>query len=330
MIEVLHTGALTTVQDMGRFGCLRWGVGTAGAMDRIALAAGNILLGNDEGCAAIEVQVFPLRLRFLADSDFALTGADGDARLDGLPLLPWAAHRARAGQELQLGVPRLGARRTSRSYLCLPDGVDVPQALGSRSTQMRGAFGGLEGRPLRAGDRLQAAAAQPARLARFQALVPPELAMPLQVDGLRALRVLPAAEFDRYTPASREAFWRNTWKITPQSDRYGYRLAGAEPLVASEPLEMRSHGIVPGVIQVPPDGQPIVQMRDGQPTGGYPKFGTVIEADLWRLGQAPIGERLRFVLTDWQAALDALDQNRAWIDEARRQVNLYQSLEACA
>ena len=99
------------------------------------------------------------------------------------------------------------------------------------------------------------------------------------------MRVLPAAEYGEYTEPSRAAFWRNAWKITPQSDRYGYRLAGDEPLQAAGPLEMRSHGIVPGVIQVPPDGQPIVQMRDAQPTGGYPKIGAVIEADLWRLGQ---------------------------------------------
>ncbi|MFM7025698.1 MAG: biotin-dependent carboxyltransferase family protein [Limnohabitans sp.] len=327
MIEVIHTGALSTVQDMGRLGCLRWGVGTAGAMDRLALAAGNILLGNDEDCAAIELQVFPVRLRFLSDCDLALTGADGDARLDGLALLPWSAHRARAGQELQLGLPRLGQARTSRSYLCLPGGVDVPAVLGSRSTQMRGAFGGLEGRPLRNGDRLHVAASAPARLTRFNGLVPPEQAMPLRVDGLRALRVLPAAEYEKYTAESRAAFWRNPWKITMQSDRYGYRLAGDEPLQPVSALEMRSHGIVPGVIQVPPDGQPIVQMRDGQPTGGYPKLGTVIEADLWRLGQAPIGERVRFVETDWQGALDALEETRTWLQEVRRQVALYATLD---
>lgn len=327
MIEVLQTGALNTVQDMGRLGCLRWGVGTAGAMDRLALAAGNILLGNDEDCAAVEVQVFPLRLRFLADCDFALTGADGDARLDGQPLLPWASHRAGLGQELHLGLPRLGPARTSRSYLCLPGGVDVPAVLGSRSTQMRGAFGGLEGRPLRNGDRLRAAARQPDRLARFHGLVPPEQVLPLRVDGLRALRVLPAAEHGKYTAESRAAFWRNPWKISMQSDRYGYRLAGDDPLQPLAPLEMRSHGIVPGVIQIPPDGQPIVQMRDGQPTGGYPKLGTVIEADLWRLGQASIGERVRFVETDWQGAIDALEETRAWLQEVRRQVVLYGALD---
>ena len=112
------------------------------------------------------------------------------------------------------------------------------------------------------------------------------------------MRVLPAAEYDCFTPASRDAFWSEPWKITPQSDRYGFRLAGPT-LEPTAPMEMRSHGIVPGVIQVPHGGQPIVQMCDAQPSGGYPKIGTVIEADLWRLGQAPIGSRVRFVETTW-------------------------------
>ncbi len=330
MIEVLTTGALTTVQDLGRHGALRWGVGTAGAMDGVALAAGNMLLGNPADCAGIEVQVFPFRVRFQQDCDFALTGADGQAQLDGVPVLPWCAHRARAGQELQVGLPRPGLHRTSRAYLCLPGGLDVPAVLGSRSTQMRGAFGGLDGRPLRKGDILGVAAPVPARLRVGTGLVPPEVALPLRVDGCRAVRVLPAAEYAHYTPASQAAFWGNPWKLTPQSDRYGYRLAGEQPLQPKAPLEMRSHGIVPGVIQVPPDGQPIVQMRDAQPTGGYPKFGAVIEADLWRLGQAPIGERIRFIEVTWQEALDALDALQSWLADAGRQVRLLETTGGAA
>ena len=136
------------------------------------------------------------------------------------------------------------------------------------------------------------------------------------------MRVLPAAEYTHYTEASRAAFWTEPWKITAQSDRYGYRLEG-RPLEAVAAVEMRSHGIVPGVIQVPPDGQPIVQMCDAQPSGGYPKIGTVIEADRWRLGQAPIGSQIRFVQTSWEEAITALDQTRQWLDQARRLTDLY-------
>lgn len=328
MIEVLTTGALNTVQDLGRDNCLRWGVGTAGAMDGLALAAGNTLLGHDAGCAGVEIQVFPFKVRFLADGDFALTGADCDARLDDKPLMPWAAHTTRAGQVLTLNLPRLGALRRSRTYLCLPGGVDVPVVLNSRSTQLRGAFGGLCGRALRAGDVLRAAT--PTCVAGHAlGLVPPEVAMPLDLEGCVAVRVLPAAEYHQYTSASQATLWACEWKITPQSDRYGFRLTG-EPLQPVAPLELRSHGIVPGVVQVPPDGQPIVQMRDAQPTGGYPKIGTVIEADLWRLGQMPIGSRIRFMETSWGEALAALDQTHAWLAHIRRQVRLHHDARSAA
>ena len=321
MIEILSASALATVQDLGRTGALQWGVGTSGAMDPLALASGNLLLGNDEDAAAIEVPVFPFELRFTEDCAFALTGADCAARLDGMPLLPWWTNQARAGQTLQLGLPQQGRWRASRAYLCLPGGVDVPEVLGSRSTQLRGAFGGHEGRALRQGDRMRAAATHHEKTAIGFGLVPPALDLPLQVDGVAAMRVLPAAEYPLYTSASQQAFWREEWKITAQSDRYGYRLAGT-PLEQKAAIEMRSHGIVPGVIQVPSGGQPIVQMRDAQPSGGYPKIGTVIEADLWRLGQAPIGSRIRFVETSWEEAVDALEQTRRWLDEVRRLVGL--------
>ena len=140
--------------------------------------------------------------------------------------------------------------------------------------------------------------------------------MPLQRDGKTAVRVLPAAEYTHFTPASQDALWSAEWKITPHSDRYGYRLAGPA-LQPVAPIELRSHGIVPGVIQVPHGGQPIVQMRDAQPSGGYPKIGTVIEADLWRLGQAPIGSRIRFVACDWDEAVAALEETERWIAKVR-------------
>ena len=321
MIEILSATALATVQDLGRTGTLRWGVGTSGAMDPLALAAGNVLLGNNETAAAVEVPVFPFQARFMQDCAFAVTGADVAARLDDTPLLPWWSTQARAGQVLHLGLPQGGTWRGSRAYLCLAGGVDVPLVLGSRSTQLRGAFGGHEGRALRQGDTLRFDISGAELRTTDFGLVPPALALPLQVDGLPAMRVLPAAEYTLYSEASRAAFWAEPWKITAQSDRYGYRLEGT-PLEAVSALEMRSHGIVPGVIQVPPGGQPIVQMRDAQPSGGYPKLGTVIEADLWRLGQAPIGSRVRFIETNWDDAVAALAQTRRWLDEARRLVEL--------
>jgi biotin-dependent carboxylase-like uncharacterized protein len=323
MIEVLSQTALATVQDLGRTGALGHGVGNSGAMDAMALASGNLLLGNDETDAAIEIPIFPFVVRFHGACAFAVTGADCQATLDDRPVLPWWTCQADEGQVLRLGLPAGSAWRASRAYLCVAGGIDVPVVLGSRSTQLRGAFGGHEGRALREGDRL-AAGAPGMRAVGFGA-VPPALAVPRLLGGLPAIRVLPAAEYGLYTGDSQAAFWDHPWKITPQSDRYGFRLSGPT-LQMTEPVELRSHGIVPGVIQVPQGGQPIVQMRDAQPTGGYPKIGTVIEADLWRLGQAPIGSQVRFVACGWEEAIAATDGNRAYLDELRRLTGLYRSL----
>ena len=156
MIEILSSAALATVQDLGRVGSLRWGVGTSGAMDTLALAAGNLLLGNDADAAAIEVPVFPFKLRFDEDCAFALTGADCAAQLDERRCCPGGRTRRAPARCSPWACRRAAAWRGSRAVLCLAGGVDVPEVLGSRSTQLRGAFGGHEGRALRKGDVLRA------------------------------------------------------------------------------------------------------------------------------------------------------------------------------
>lgn len=325
MMEVLSQNALTTIQDRGRFGASRWGVGKAGAMDRLALACGNLLLGNGMDAAAVEIQILPFEARFDCETEIALTGATCDATLDGKVVHPWSSVEAASGSVLRLGMPKSVRWRGSRAYICVAGGIDVPVVLGSRSTQLRGAIGGLEGRALRAGDRLPFGT--PTRTTRAPmgtSIMPPAFAMPLTRDGLPAVRVLPAAEYQSFKPESQSAFWLKPWKVTPQSDRYGYRLSGPV-LETISPLELRSHGIVPGVIQVPHGGQPIVQMCDAQPSGGYPKIGTVIEADLWRLGQAPIGSSIHFIETDWDGALRALDEVSEWLSEVARCLDLVAS-----
>lgn len=307
MIEIVETPPLNSIQDLGRLGYRCHGIGRSGAMDHVALAAANALLGNDEGAAGIEFQLFPVRLRFTANTVFSLTGADCLARLGGRLLPPWWAMEARAGQELVLLPPQRGLR----SYLAVPGGLDVPVVLGSRSTQMRDGFGGLEGRALVAGDRLAALPSVPFVMrgpAGFGAL-PAAQALdsgdcPEAKAGEIVLRVIPAAEYDQFDDASRAALWHSPWKVTAQSNRQGYRLSG-DTLQRTQLLEMRSHGIVPGVIQVPPSGQPIIQLADGNSAGGYPKIGVVIEADLWRIAQAIPGNVLRFVSCTLPEARDA-------------------------
>ncbi|WP_341317688.1 biotin-dependent carboxyltransferase family protein [Paraburkholderia sp. IMGN_8] len=330
MIEILSSSALATVQDQGREGYLRYGVGTAGAMDRLALAVGNLLLGNPDDAAGIEIPMFPFRIRFLEDLAFAITGADCAARLGDRPVLPWWTVHAKQGDVLTIGVPTSG----TRCYLSLAGGVDVPVVLGSRSTQLRGQFGGYNGRQLQKGDVLKAvgfadrAAPEDSMHAAGFGTVPPEYALPAPLSspaadaGETVVRVLPAAEYNCYQPESLEAFWREGWKVTPQSDRYGYRLAGPT-LNATHAVEKRSHGIVPGVIQVPHSGQPIIQLRDAQPSGGYPKIGTVIEADLWRLAQARIGTKIRFVQTTYSEAVAALEELDSYLLKVRNLVGLF-------
>ena len=183
MIEVLSSGALATVQDLGRKGSLRWGVGTSGAMDHLALAAGNLMLGNDAGRRGHRGAGVPVpgalrrRLRVCADRR-RLRGAAGRSAAAAL-----VGASARAGQVLSLGVPRGGALRASRAYLCLAGGVDVPEVLGSRSTQLRGAFGGHRRPALRRGDTLRAGGTGPAACRTGFGLVAPALSLPLQADG---------------------------------------------------------------------------------------------------------------------------------------------------
>ncbi|TWB02361.1 biotin-dependent carboxyltransferase family protein [Bradyrhizobium stylosanthis] len=324
MIEILSVTGPASVQDLGRFDQYRFGVGTSGAMDDVALRAGNILLGNDENAAAVEIPMMPFRLRFGRDMAFALTGAGVEAEIAGRAIPPWWRSRARAGDILNIKAMSHGAR----SYLAVGGGIDVPVVLGSRSTQFRGEFGGLNGRPLQAGDILPCAAAttsvgelgvEPADIT---------LARPNAAADEIIVRVVVAGEYDGFDAATQELFWSSGWKITPQSNRYGYRLQG--PAVKPKaPIEKRSHGIVPGVIQIPPNGQPIIQMRDAQTSGGYPKIATVIRADLWRVGQARLGGKLRFEQTAYTEALAAEAEMSAYLNRLRGNLRLVEETRAC-
>jgi allophanate hydrolase len=295
MIEIVETGPFNTVQDLGRPGYRDIGVSASGAMDPLAMRIGNILVGNDEGVPGIEVQTFPFSLRFDRRTVFAVTGADGEPILDELELLPWCAYTAEAGQVLELKHPPTLAR----AYVSVGGGLDVPSVMGSRSTSLRGSFGGNAGRHLVKGDRIALGncadfAPVPASgLAVIEPAVALRDVFPGVAEGALPVRALPGGEHALF-PNDGDAFWSQTWKISSRSDRTGYRLSG-EPIKPTASVEMRSHGIVPGVIQVPPSGEPIVQMSDANTAGGYPKIAGVIECDLWRLGQARIGSRLRFV-----------------------------------
>lgn len=301
MIEIVKTGPLNTVQDLGRSGFRHLGVSVSGAMDTLALRAGNLLLGNEEGAAGIEVQLFPFRVRFTTDTTIALTGADCRVLLDDKPLPSWWTHRVRAGQQLEMRFPKQGAR----GYLCVAGGIDVPLVMGSRSTALRGGFGGWQGRILQNGDQLPIGVSVSwSLLAGEMGIEPPEVALadffPVTPQGIPQLRAIPSGEYALFA-ADAARFWSQPWTISRQSNRTGYRLSG-EPLYPSQKIEMRSYGLIPGIVQVPPAGEPIIQLSDANTAGGYPKIAGIIEHDLWRLAQVQPGSAIQLVESDAQEA----------------------------
>lgn len=300
MIEVLSLPPLATVQDLGRDGFWRQGLGRAGVMDSISHKLANLLLGNKEGAATLEIPLSPARFKFTNRMAFSLVGAACNAKLDGRALPRAFAGIANKDQVLELGAMVAGAR----VYLALSGGIDVPEVLGSRSTQLRESFGGFEGRVLEQGDILVPASDDMPVL--------PENGLSLSLPPLRptqkshiVLRALPSSEHDSFSTDALTAFWSLPYVITPQSNRQGYRFEGSG-LTRISQGELRSHGIVPGIVQVPGGGQPIIQLADSATMGGYPKIATVIEQDLWLLGQARPGDTVQFEKTSLEVAAQAV------------------------
>lgn len=316
VIEIIKTGPLNTVQDAGRTGFRDIGVSVSGVMDPLAFRAGNIMLGNDENAACIEVQMFPFKVRFLKDANIAVTGADCRTMLDGTPLPPWWACSVHAGQVLEMQFPRSGAR----SYLCLAGGIDVPLVMGSRSTALRGGFGGFDGRPLAQNDRLSAGKTSTSPLpAEGMGIEPPDIALatllPTSPEGVVQLRAIPAGEYALFE-ACLPRFWSQPWTVSMHSNRTGYRLSGT-PLIPSKVVEMRSYGLIPGIVQVPPAGEPIIQLADANTAGGYPKIAGIIEEDLWRLAQVQPGQRIQLIKSDAREAVHVAEQTNHWLTRLR-------------
>ena len=315
-IEVQRTGPMVSVQDTGRLGQRAFGVARSGAMDVMSLVLANLLVGNPRDAAGLEITMPNLRLRFNRATRIALTGADVDARLDGTLLLPWWSYAVAAGAELTIRPPSLRGAVGLHTYLAVAGGIDVEPVLGSRSTDLKAGFGGFQGRPLANGDRLPlrraatapgvAAKSAPPFGIRSPAFFWPRL---LGTDAVAAIEVrfLPGPEWEDFSMVSRRLLSSETWAVSPRSNRIGYRLSGPTLVrLKARDRDLLSHGVLPGVIQVPPDGQPIVLLADAQTTGGYPKIGAVISADIAVMAQVRPGARVRFVPCEAGAARQAL------------------------
>jgi antagonist of KipI len=302
-IKVLQPGMLTTVQDAGRQGWRRYGVGRAGALDAFSYAVGNLLVGNPAGAAGLEMTLSGATLAFEAATRIAITGAEIDAATGDMQLPGWRPIDLPAGSVVKFGPCRRGVR----AYLCVSGGLIVPRVLGSASTDLRGGFGGMRGRMLAAGDVLPIGEGFAAQIAEPQ--VPGwwiDAAPDIDFHRSTVIRVLPGA--DRC--AGQSALFDSGWRIAPASNRQAVRLEGPA-LSAADQGERISEPVAPGTIQLPPDGQPIVLLADAQTVGGYPRIGHAISADLPRQAQLRPGESVHFMPCDPEQARALQREQRA-------------------
>lgn len=286
-VRVLAAGLLTTVQDAGRVGHRHLGIGTAGALDAYSHAIANLLVGNAGDAPALEIALSGPRLQFDRVVRIALCGGSIDANVGGIDIPGWRPVILPAGSTLSLGGCRVGAR----VYLAIAGGFDVPDMLGSASTDLRGGFGGTGGRALVAGDVLSVAPTftldtNSVQVAPWWIDPTPDLDFTLPA----VIRVLPG--HDATVPT--DALFAREWRIAAASNRQGLRLEG-KPVQAQDMSGRVSEAVAPGTIQLPPDGHPIVLLADAQTHGGYPRIGHAIRADWPRLAQLRPGDLLHFV-----------------------------------
>jgi biotin-dependent carboxylase-like uncharacterized protein len=297
---VTTCGAMTSLQDFGRSGWQRHGVSNSGAMDRLALATANVLVGNAPGAAGIEFMLLGGAFTLGGGSArVAVAGAPCTVTLDGNPAPHTASLTLRDGQTLTIGAAQAGVF----VYMAVAGGFALPAQLGSLSLHARARIGGLDGRALQPGDRLPLHRDEAARQADL-------MLDPVPLEPMAAIRVVLGPQDDYFSEAGRDAFLSSSYVVSQQADRMGYRLTG--PRVAHAlGYNIVSDGIVAGSVQVPGSGEPIVMMADRQTTGGYPKIATVISSDLRVIAQRRPGAPVRF------AAIDVADATRLARERAR-------------
>lgn len=296
-VSVIKPGMLTTIQDAGRWGFQSRGVPVAGPMDPVAHRLANALVGNDRAAALLEITLVGPELEFEDERLVAVAGAEFELSLDGRHVPSHAPFTVAAGSRLRFGARRLGAR----AYLAVSGGITVPPTLGSRSTHLVSAMGGVGGRALIAGDRLPLGdPSQPQGIA-----LAPQDAIAALPDHHATVRVLPGPQAGYFAPDALGVLQSAPYVIAHNSDRMGFRLEGPR-LTHASGADIISDATPLGVLQVPASGQPILLMADRQTTGGYPKIATVIAADMTIAGQLAPADTITFVVCTPHDALTAL------------------------
>ena len=304
-IHVKEPGLLTTIQDLGRNGYSHLGISPGGSADSVAMRIANLLVGNAENAATLEMTLAGATLEFDEASVVALTGGECDCRIGGETAPMWQAVRVPAGGVLACGGMKTGARL----YLATQGGLDFRPIMGSASTNLAGHFGGLEGRALHKGDLLGVQRGPNSRERALKSGV---------VDGLysrRPIRVTRGAEHDWFGPEAYDRLLSHAYTVSEESNRSGLRLKG-EPISPRVRSQLLTEGVSLGAIQVPQDEQPIILFVDQQTTGGYPKIANVISVDMYRVGQLRPREPVRFAEVSIPEAVRLLRQQ----EESLRQI----------
>jgi len=285
--EVSDPGILTTIQDLGRYGFSQFGVPPSGALDTFSLRVGNLLVGNREEEACLEVTLMGLKIKAMKEVVIAITGGDLSPTLNGEPLEMWRTHLLLEGDAITFKKVKAGCR----AYLAVSRGLVVPKIMGSCSTYLSGNFGGLEGRPLRRGDILYTLDI-PSSLDKLGLRFPNDWIPSLEKEAL--LRIIPGPQDRHFTEKGVQTFCSSSYQVTPQCDRMGVRLEGPKIERRSDVEEsIISEGLISGSIQVPGNGKPIIILTE-LVTGGYTKIATIISTDLPKVAQLKPGDQVRF------------------------------------
>ena len=311
--EVIEPGILTTIQDNGRFGFSQFGVPPSGALDPYSYRVSNLLVNNQGNEACLETTLVGLKLRALGEFIISITGGDFAPILNGESLEMWRTHLLIEGDVIAFKKVRSGCR----AYLSTSGGFVVPEVMGSSSTYLSGKFGGLEGRPLRKG----------ALLYRFDSSSPlnriglrfPDEWIPL-FEKEATLRVIPGPQDDHFTQEGFHTFCSSAYNVSPQCDRMGIRLNG--PRIERRPdveESIISEGFLPGAIQVPGDGKPIIILTE-LVTGGYTKIAAIISTDLTKAAQLKPGDRVRFKPI-------SIEEAHSLLKEQEKRINNFKSLQ---
>lgn len=330
-LKVIDPGLSTSVQDLGRIGFQQYGVVVGGVMDEIAARIANVLIGNKEEDAVLELTLMGPTLLIQKDTVISICGADLSAKIDRVPVPLWKPIFVKEGSILHFGRPQKGCR----AYLAIAGGMDVPLIMGSRSTYVRGGFGGYQGRALQEGDVLTQNPYKSKKTTCLMDYLGRKISstpfhtvhwtvsskIKPMYDKNPEIHFIKGPQFDQFSVKSKQRFVTEHYQVTSKSDRMGYRLSGTALELTSQ-VELLSEAVTMGTIQVPNDGQPIILMADRQTIGGYPKMGFVASIDFPVLAQVMPGEKLTFKEITINEAQRLLIEREHALSELRSGISL--------